>query len=187
MAGRLADHIQLALERIGHHHVRAAADEDLADHRFLGAHRRRHRHLGVGRHIAPAEDHLAFGSYRALDLLLAGQARCVLLRQEHHADPEFAGRRQLDALLRHLFPVVLVRHLDQDAGAVAHQLVGTDRTAVIEVLQDQQTLFDDRMAFLALDMGDETDAAGIVFIGRVVHTLRVHSLLHCFDGFETGE
>jgi hypothetical protein len=36
---------------------------------------------------------------------------------------------------------------------------------VIEVFQDQQTLFNDRMALVALDMGDETDAAGIVFIG----------------------
>ena len=57
-------------------------------------------------------------------------------------------------------------NLDQDAGAVAHQLVGADRAAVVEVLQDQQALLDDRVALVALDVGDEADAAGIVFVGR---------------------
>ena len=36
--GGLADHVELALQRVGHDHVGAAADEDLADHRLLGAH-----------------------------------------------------------------------------------------------------------------------------------------------------
>jgi hypothetical protein len=45
---------------------------------------------------------------------------------------------------------------------------------VIEVLQDQQTLFDDGVAFISLDVGDESDAAGIVFIGRIVQTLGFH-------------
>ena len=39
----------------------------------------------VGRHVAPAEQHLAFACDRALDLLLAGHARRGFLRQEHHA------------------------------------------------------------------------------------------------------
>jgi hypothetical protein len=30
------------------------------------------------------------------------------------------------------------------------------------------------MAFLALDMGDETDAARVMFVGWVVQTLRFH-------------
>ena len=94
----------------------------------------------VDRHVAPAEHDLAFGLDRALELLLAGEARGVLLRQEDHADAVFAGRRQLDALLRHLLAVEAVGDLDQDAGAVAHQLVGADRAAVVEVLEDLQTL-----------------------------------------------
>jgi hypothetical protein len=32
-----------------------------------------------------------------------------------------------------------------------------------QVLQDAQTLPDDVVAFLVLDVGDETDAAGVVF------------------------
>ena len=37
-AGGLADDVELALQRVGHDDVGAAADEDLPDHRFLGAH-----------------------------------------------------------------------------------------------------------------------------------------------------
>ena len=140
----------------------------------LALHGRRHRHVVVDRHVAPAEHDLAFDAHGALDFLFAGDARGVLLRQEHHADAVFAGRRQLDALLGHLVAEVLVGNLDQDAGAVAHQRVGADRAPVVQVLQDQQALLDDRMALVALDMGDETDAAGIVFIGGIVQTLGNH-------------
>jgi len=170
--GGLADHVELALQRVRHDDVRAAADEDLADHRLLGTHGGRHRHLAVDRHVAPAEQHLALGLDRALHLLLAGQTRGVFLRQEDHAHAVFAGRRQRDALRGHLGAVELVRDLDQDAGAVAHQLVGTDGAAVIQVLQDLEALLDDAMCLLALDVGHEADTAGVVFVLRVVEALR---------------
>ena len=96
----------------------------------------------------------------------------MFLRQEDHADAVLAGRRQLDALRRHLGAVELVGDLDQDAGAVAHQLVGADRAAVVEVLEDLQALLDDGVGLVALDVGDEADAAGVVFVGRVVQAGR---------------
>jgi hypothetical protein len=40
-----------------------------------------------------------------------------------------------------------------------------------QILENLQALLDDRVALLVLDMGDETDAAGIVFIGGVIETL----------------
>ena len=61
-----------------------------------------------------------------------------------------------------------VGQLDQDARAVAHQLVGAHRAAVVEVLEDLQTLLDDAVRSLALDVGDEADAAGVAFLARVV-------------------
>jgi hypothetical protein len=173
VAGQLADHIQLALERVSDHHVRAAADEDLADHRFPGAHRRRHRHARVDRHVAPAQQHLAFAAHRALDLLLAGQPRGVLLRQEDHPDAVLAGGRQRHALARHLLAQEVVGNLGEDACAVAHQRIGSHRAAVVQVEQDLQALLDDAVALLALDVGHEADAAGVVFVGGVVETLRV--------------
>ncbi len=106
VAGGLADDVQLALEGVGHHHVGAAADEDLADHRLAVLHERRHRHRTVDRHVAPAEHDLAFRAHRALEFLFAGQPRSVFARQEDHADAVLAGRRQGDALLREFLPVV---------------------------------------------------------------------------------
>jgi hypothetical protein len=61
-----------------------------------------------------------------------------------------------------------VRNLNQDTGTVTHQRVRAHRTAVIQIFQNLQALFDDRMAFLAFDVGDEADAASIMFVGRVV-------------------
>jgi len=134
----------------------------------------RHRHVDVDRYVAPAQQHLAFGKDGTLDFLFAGDARGVLLGQEDHADAVFAGRRQIDALFMHLFTVILVGNLDQHARAVAHQLVGADGAPMVEIFQDQQALFHDRVAFLAFDVGDEADATGVMFVARVVHSLGVH-------------
>ena len=92
----------------------------------------------------------------------------MFLGQEDHAHAIFAQRRQRDAARGHVGAVEVVGDLDQDAGAVTHQLVGADRTAVVEVLQDQQTLLDDAVRLAALDVGHEADAAGIVLAGGVV-------------------
>lgn len=139
------------------------ADEDLADHRLLLAHRGRHGHLAVHRHVAPTEQHLAFGLHGPLQLLLAGQARGVLLGQEDHAHAVLARGRQFHALLGHLGAVELVGDLDQDARTVAHQLVGADRATVVEVLEDLETLLHDAMSLLPLDVRDEAHAARIFF------------------------
>ena len=73
-AGRLADHVQLALQRVLHDHIVAATDKDLAHHRLLGAYGRRHRHVAVHRYVAPAQQDLPLGLDGALHLLFAGQA-----------------------------------------------------------------------------------------------------------------
>jgi hypothetical protein len=169
-AGGLADHVQLALQCVLHDDVIAAANENLAQHRLFLAHRGRHRHLAVDRHVAPAQQDLAFGLDRALHLLLTGQAAGVLLGQEDHADAVFARRRQGHALLGHFFAVQRVRQLDQDAGAVAHELVGTDRPPVVQVFKNLQALLHDGVRLLALDVRHKADAAGIVLVGRVVQT-----------------
>ena len=175
-AGRLADHIQLALQRVLHDHVGAAADEDLAQDGFLFLHGGRHGHVPVHGHIAPAQQHLAFGLDGALHLLLAGQAGCMLLGQEDHAHAVLAGRRQLHPLLGHFFAVELVGDLDQDARAVAHQLVCTHGTTVVDVLQDLQSAQHDVVALLALDVGHETQPAGVVFVALGVQTVVLEML-----------
>ncbi len=167
-AGGLADDVELALQRVGHDDVGAAADEDLADDGLFRAHGRAHRHLAVDRHVAPAQQHLALGLHGALQFLLAGQARGLFLGQEDHADAVFAGWGQRDALARHLGAIKVIGDLDQDARAVAHQLVGAHRAAVVEVLEDLQALLHDGMRLRALDVRHEADATGVVFTRRVV-------------------
>ena len=182
--GGLADHIQLALQRVGHDDIRAAPDEHLADHRLLGAHRGRHGHVAVHRHVTPAEQHLAFGADGALHLLLAGQARGVLLGQEDHAHAVLAGGRQRDAHAtigsltgrRHLGAVELVRDLDQDAGAVTHQGVRAHRAAMVQVLQDLQALLHDGVRLVALDVRHEAHAAGVMLLAGVVQAVFLREL-----------
>ncbi|MNI10564.1 hypothetical protein D3C73_636810 [compost metagenome] len=171
VAGGLADDVQLAFQRVGHHHVGATADEQLADDGFAVAHGGRHGHVDVHRHIAPAQHNLAFGAHRAFKLLLASQARGGFLGQEHHGHAVLARRRQDDALLAEFVAIERVGNLDQDAGAVAHQLVRANRAAVVQVLKDLQALLDDRVAFLALDVRNESNAAGVMLVLGVVQTL----------------
>ena len=64
-----------------------------------------------------------------------------------------------------------VRHLRQNAGAVAGQRIAAAGAAMREVDQNLQPLPDDLMALLAVHVDDEADAAGIVLVRRVVQTL----------------
>jgi hypothetical protein len=62
----------------------------------------------------------------------------------------------------HLFAVQRVGHLDQDAGAVAHQLVGTHRARWSRFSRIFSACSRCRGAS-ALDVGHKADAAGVVF------------------------
>ncbi len=73
MAGGLANHIELAFKSIWNHDVSAAADKELANDGLASSNSRRHGHLRIDRNVAPAQDNLAFGPHRALELLFTGQ------------------------------------------------------------------------------------------------------------------
>jgi len=47
-----------------------------------------------------------------------------------------------------------------------------DGAPVVQVLEDLERLRDDGMPAISLDVGDETDAAGIVFKTRVIQAAR---------------
>ena len=141
MTRTLPDHVELALERILVHVARPARDEHLPDHRldFLRA----HGQASVARrHVAPAEQHLAFGVDRALDLLLARHAGRRLLRQEHHAHAVLTERGQRDAELAAGTAEERVGKLKQNAGAVALQRIGARRPPMRQVFEDLQALRD---------------------------------------------
>ena len=100
VARHLSDHVQLALERIGDHHIGTTPDEDLPDHGLCGAHGRRHRHRVIHGHIAPAEQDLTGRPNRPLEFLFTGEPRRIFFGQKHHANAVVTRWRQRDALRR---------------------------------------------------------------------------------------
>ena len=122
----------------------------------------------VHRHIAPAQQGLAFGLDLVGNDFFAGGARFCLARQEQHTDPVVANGRQCDLVFGQHLAQKCIRNLDQDTCTVARERVGTDRTAVRQVLQYLQPLADAVVTCETFDMCDETDTTCIMFIARIV-------------------
>ena len=159
---RLAQDVEPALEFVLGLDVLAAADEHLHVGGFGRLDGFAERGI-VGRHVAPAEQHQSFGLDLVGDDALDDFAPRGFLRHEQRADGVFAGLRQLEADLGGLAREEGVRDLHQDAGAVAGARIGADRAAMLEIAEDVDRVGDDLMRLLALDVGDEADAAGILF------------------------
>ena len=64
-----------------------------------------------------------------------------------------------------------MRDLDQDSGAVARFRVASARAPMSQVDEDLQSLFNDVVRLLALNINDKPDATGIVFVAWIVETL----------------
>ncbi len=170
MLGGLADDEQLALERVLVGRLLAATDEHLAHHGLDRFHALA-QPLVVHRHVAPAQQRLAFGLDLVGDDFFAGGARFRVARQEQHADAVFAGSGQSDFILGERLAQECVRDLEQDTGTVARQRIGADRTAVRQVLQYLQPLAHAVVTFLTFYMRDESDTACIMFMARIIETL----------------
>ena len=97
-------------------------------------------------------------------------AALVLGRQEADADGVTAGRRQLDA--GGDTAEERVRDLQQDAGAVTRVRVRAGGATMLEVAERLEALLDDGVRRLAPELGDQRDAAGVVFVVRVVEAAR---------------
>ena len=122
--------------------------------------------------VAPAEDGEPFLADDALEDAFALQPLVRFDRQEGHADAVLAGRRQGEAELGALAREELVRDLDQHAGAVAGFRIAAAGAAMRQVDQDLNALDDDVVRFVAFDVGNEADAAGIVLMAGIVKSLR---------------
>ena len=64
-----------------------------------------------------------------------------------------------------------MRNLDQDACAIAKERVSAHGAAMVEVHEDLKALRHDGIGLLALHVGDEADATGVVLIPGIVETL----------------
>ena len=126
----------------------------------------------VGRHIAPAQQNLALRVDGPFDFLLTSHPRRGFARQEHHADAILTDGRQRQALLATDAPKMLIGKLNQDARAIAEQGVITCCAAVRKIFENLQPLLHERVRTLALDVGHKPDTTGVVFMARIVQTLR---------------
>ena len=131
--------------------------------------------VSVGTSRQPIEG-LSLGLDEALDMLDRDGARPLLPGQKAHRDRVPAGLGKGQPLARRPIAQQRIRHLDEAAGPVADQRVGPDGAAMVEIDQDLQTARDDVVRFSSLDVGDETDAARIMLVARVVESL---SLRQC--------
>ena len=170
LRNRLAQDVELALELVLGLCRAVAADEHLHV-RGLGRLDGFAERGIVGRHVAPAEQHQSLGLDLVGDDALDDFAPRRFLRHEQRADRVVAGLRQLEADLGRLAREEGVRNLHQNAGAVAGARIGADRAAMLEVAENAERVGDDLMRLLALDIGDEADAAGILFQRGIVKTL----------------
>ena len=107
----------------------------------------------------------------ALDQRLALGAGLVLLWRKQHAHSVVAGGRQFNSGAGAFFTQKVSGSWMQDAGTVTGQRVSADSAAVSQVFQNLQALADNGMTLRTLDMGDEADATGIVFVSGIIQAL----------------
>ncbi|MGY4431098.1 hypothetical protein ACVWWO_003575 [Bradyrhizobium sp. F1.13.1] len=164
---RLAQNVEPALEIVLGLGGAVAADEHLHAGGLGRLHGDAERGI-VGRHVAPAEQCQALFLDLVGDDALDDVAPGGVARHEQRADGVFAGIGQREAEFLRLAAEESMRDLHQNAGAVTGARVGADGAAVLEVAQDAERVRDDLVRLLAPDVGDEADAAGILFQARIV-------------------
>jgi hypothetical protein len=104
-----------------------------------------------------------------LEKALDGDTRIRVPRQEHEPDTVLTLGRECE---RRDLPEKPIRHLQQDAGAVAGVGLAAAGAAMPEVHQHLQCLAHDCVRAPALDVHDEADAAGVVLVQRIVEAGR---------------
>ena len=103
------------------------------------------------------------------------------------------GGGQIDAVPLCLLAKEAIGKLDQDARAIARVRVAAARPTMLEIDEHLDAFVDELVRLLAGDVGDESDATGVVLLCRVVEPLglgstvpsRVH-WIHPFLGTASG-
>ena len=108
------------------------------------------------------------------------RARAAIGGKEHRAGAVAAGGGKVEAGRGRRLAQEAIRHLDQDAGAVAGVRFAAARAAVLQVDQHLETARDDGVRAAAGDVYDEPDATGIVFERRVIQTVPLRRIAVSF-------
>ena len=133
-----------------------------------GAQGRLPQSFGRHRHDPPAQHREVLLDRQGLDDLLGLGGVVVLAGQEGQADGVGAGVGEGESGRLGCADQEPVRHLDQNAGAVAGGDLGARRTTVGQPLEDGQPLVDDVVVGTAVEVGHHAHAAGVVLIRGVV-------------------
>ena len=88
-------------------------------------------------------------------------AHGVLREEEHRHGVVALIRQDVPAALR-LLAEEMVRHLEEDARAVARGALEPRSAAVLEVYEHRERVVEDLVAARAVDVGERADAAGVV-------------------------
>ncbi len=162
--------IERTLERLATLHVLGTAQECLDDcrHACPGG---LAEVVGIRRNRAPEEQRNALLGAAILEYALCDSEALFILREEEHSDTVVALIRQKVAIALCLAAEEAVRHLEQDAGAVAGIVLEALAATVLEVHKDAQGVVDHLVGTLALQMGKRADAAGIMLELGTVESL----------------
>ena len=167
---RAAAHVEAALEVVAGLDGVGARDEGLHDGGHAGAGGLAEV-VGVDGDVAPEEELQALGEAAVLEDALGGLDAALVAREEEHGDGVVAlGRQDLPVALRHLAEEA-VRHLEEDAGAVAGVALEALAAAVLEVDQDRECVVHGLVRAHAVQLRDGPDAAGVVVERGVVEAL----------------
>ena len=144
-------------------HSRSTADKNLLNIRLRVA-RDPADHVSIDRRIAPPQDcqPLFFG-----DPLQDAGAQHALLRihgKKDHPHPVLAGCGQGEANACAFAGKERVRNLNQDSRAVTRLRIAATGAAMGEIDQHLDALQHDVVRFLAVDAGNEPDAAGVMLM-----------------------
>lgn len=161
---------KLALERVLVFATRAATDEKLANRRFTSLYANAKSRI-IHRHISPPENGLTLFHDEIRDYSLASSAAFGAAWKEQHRHAVVANGGQGEAEITSRNPQELVGDLNQYPGAITHQSIRARSAAMGQIRQNAQALLHNRMGFCPVDIGDESDATGVMLVARIVQAL----------------
>jgi hypothetical protein len=139
--------------------------EELPYRRF-----RRERQLAetgpIHRNIPPTEQFEAACRYNFFNGLNAHRGCMVIRRQKGHPDSVLINFRESEIL--DLPPEERIGNLAHDAGSVTGERVPADRPAMLKVLENLNSLLNDRMPGLPIKVCDETHSAAVVLVRGII-------------------
>ena len=141
--------------------------------------------MRVDRYLAPEQQgHAACGAALLKDALGIFYALGIL-RQKEHGDAVVAFFRQDLAAFLSLFTEEAMRNLEQDARAVTGVALQPDAASMLKVDKHRECIVQNLVAFVAIDVCQRADAAGVVLKFRSPKRLHMGTSLRGVFGIRS--